>query len=62
MTIEISKKEPLNIVPFIDIMLVLLAMVLSVSSSSQRARFRLRCPSREARRLPSRIRTRSSSR
>ncbi len=32
MTIEISKKEPLNIVPFIDIMLVLLAMVLSVSS------------------------------
>ncbi len=32
MTIEIPKKEPLNIVPFIDIMLVLLAMVLSVST------------------------------
>ncbi len=30
--IEIPKKEPLNIVPFIDIMLVLLAMVLSVST------------------------------
>ena len=32
MTIEIPKKEPLNIVPFIDNMLVLLAMVLSVST------------------------------
>ena len=32
MAIEIPKKEPLNIVPFIDIMLVLLAMVLSVST------------------------------
>lgn len=32
MTIEVPKKEPLNIVPFIDIMLVLLAMVLSVST------------------------------
>lgn len=32
MTIEIPKKEPHNIVPFIDIMLVLLAMVLSVST------------------------------
>lgn len=30
--ITIPKKEPLNIVPFIDIMLVLLAMVLSVST------------------------------
>ena len=30
--IEIPKKEPLNIVPFIDIMLVLLAMVLSIST------------------------------
>ena len=30
--IKIPKKEPLNIVPFIDIMLVLLAMVLSIST------------------------------
>lgn len=30
--IDIPKKEPLNIVPFIDIMLVLLAMVLSIST------------------------------
>ncbi|MFU0842625.1 MAG: Biopolymer transport protein ExbD [Burkholderia sp.] len=30
--IEIPKKEPLNIVPFIDVMLVLLAMVLSIST------------------------------
>ena len=57
MTIEIPKKEPLNIVPFIDIMLVLLAMVLSVSTFIAKG-----CPSREARRLPSIIRTRSSFR
>jgi putative exbD/tolR family transport protein len=62
MTIEIPKKEPLNIVPFIDIMLVLLAMVLSVSTFIAKGEIPIALPSREARRLPSRIRTRSSFR
>lgn len=44
MTIEIPKKEPLNIVPFIDIMLVLLAMVLSVSTFIAKGEIPIKLP------------------
>lgn len=42
--IEIPKKEPLNIVPFIDIMLVLLAMVLSISTFIARGEIQISLP------------------
>lgn len=42
--IEIPKKEPLNIVPFIDIMLVLLAMVLSVSTFIAKGEIKIDLP------------------
>ena len=44
MTIEIPKKEPLNIVPFIDIMLVLLAMVLSISTFIAKGEIQINLP------------------
>lgn len=44
MAIEIPKKEPLNIVPFIDIMLVLLAMVLSISTFVAKGEIELALP------------------
>lgn len=62
MTIEIPKKEPLNIVPFIDIMLVLLAMVLSVSTFIAKGEIPIVLPESRSAQAPSRIRTRSSSR
>ena len=42
--IEIPKKEPLNIVPFIDIMLVLLAMVLSISTFIAKGEIKINLP------------------
>ena len=42
--IEIPKKEPLNIVPFIDIMLVLLAMVLLVSTFIAKGEIKIDLP------------------
>lgn len=45
--IEIPKKEPLNIVPFIDIMLVLLAMVLSISTFIARGEIEVDLPKSE---------------
>ena len=42
--IEIPKKEPLNIVPFIDIMLVLLAMVLSISTFIAKGEIQINLP------------------
>lgn len=42
--IEIPKKEPLNIVPFIDIMLVLLAMVLSISTFIAKGEIEMKLP------------------
>lgn len=42
--IDIPKKEPLNIVPFIDIMLVLLAMVLSISTFIAKGEIDIRLP------------------
>ncbi len=42
--IEIPKKEPLNIVPFIDIMLVLLAMVLSISTFIAKGEIQISLP------------------
>ena len=42
--IEITKKEQLNIVPFIDIMLVLLAMVLSVSTFIAKGEIKIDLP------------------
>ena len=42
--IEIPKKEPLNIVPFIDSMLVLLAMVLSVSTFIAKGEIKIDLP------------------
>ncbi len=42
--IEIPKKEPLNIVPFIDIMLVLLAMVLSISTFIAKGEIKIDLP------------------
>lgn len=42
--IEIPKKEPLNIVPFIDIMLVLLAMVLSISTFIAKGEIQINWP------------------
>lgn len=44
MDIELPKKEPLNLVPFIDIMLVLLAMVLSVSTFIAKGEIPIRLP------------------
>lgn len=46
--IEIPKKEPLNIVPFIDIMLVLLAMVLSISTFIAKGEIKISLPASEA--------------
>ena len=46
--IEIPKKEPLNIVPFIDIMLVLLAMVLSISTFIAKGEIKIALPPSEA--------------
>ena len=46
--IEIPKKEPLNIVPFIDIMLVLLAMVLSISTFIAKGEIKINLPASEA--------------
>lgn len=45
--IEIPKKEPLNIVPFIDIMLVLLAMVLSISTFIAKGEIEVSLPKSE---------------
>lgn len=45
--IEIPKKEPLNIVPFIDIMLVLLAIVLSVSTFIAQGEIKINLPQSE---------------
>lgn len=42
--ISIPKKEPLNIVPFIDIMLVLLAMVLSISTFIAKGEIKIDLP------------------
>lgn len=46
--IEIPKKEPLNIVPFIDIMLVLLAMVLSISTFIAKGEIQINLPQTES--------------
>lgn len=46
--IEIPKKEPLNIVPFIDIMLVLLAMVLSISTFIAKGEIQINLPQSES--------------
>ena len=46
--IEIPKKEPLNIVPFIDIMLVLLAMVLSISTFIAKGEIQIDLPQSES--------------
>lgn len=46
--IEIPKKEPLNIVPFIDIMLVLLAMVLSISTFIAKGEIKINLPASDA--------------
>lgn len=46
--IEIPKKEPLNIVPFIDIMLVLLAMVLSISTFIAKGEIKINLPASES--------------
>ncbi len=46
--IEIPKKEPLNIVPFIDIMLVLLAMVSSISTFIAKGEIKISLPASEA--------------
>lgn len=46
--IEIPKKEPLNIVPFIDIMLVLLAMVLSISTFIAKGEIKVELPKSES--------------
>lgn len=50
--IRIPKKEPLNIVPFIDIMLVLLAMVLSVSTFIARGEIPVQLPKAESAAAP----------
>lgn len=50
--IEIPKKEPLNIVPFIDIMLVLLAMVLSISTFIAKGEIQIALPKSEASSAP----------
>lgn len=47
--IEIPKKEPLNIVPFIDIMLVLLAMVLSISTFIAKGEIKINLPASKRR-------------
>lgn len=46
--IEIPKKEPLNVVPFIDIMLVLLAMVLSISTFIAKGEIDVKLPPSES--------------
>ena len=46
--IEIPKKEPLNIVPFIDIMLALLAMVLSISTFIAKGEIQINLPQSES--------------
>lgn len=46
--ISLPKKEPLNIVPFIDIMLVLLAMVLSISTFIARGEIAVELPKSSA--------------
>ena len=46
--IEIPKKEPLNIVPFIDIMLVSLAMVLSISTFIAKGEIQINLPQSES--------------
>lgn len=46
--IEIPKKEPLNVVPFIDIMLVLLAMVLSISTFIAKGEIQINLPQSES--------------
>lgn len=46
--IEIPKKEPLNIVPFIDIMLVLLAMVLSISTFIAKGEIDIKLPAADS--------------
>lgn len=46
--ISLPKKEPLNLVPFIDIMLVLLAMVLSISTFIARGEIAVALPQSEA--------------
>lgn len=53
MTIEIPKKESLNIVPFIDIMLVLLAMVLSVSTFIAKGEIPIKLPEAKMAETPS---------
>lgn len=50
--IEIPKKEPLNIVPFIDIMLVLLAMVLSISTFIAKGEIQINLPKSESASTP----------
>ena len=50
--IEIPKKEPLNIVPFIDIMLVLLAMVLSISTFISKGEIKVNLPESKSATLP----------
>lgn len=44
---NLPKKEPLNLVPFIDIMLVLLAMVLSVSTFIAKGKIPVSLPKSE---------------
>lgn len=50
--IEIPKKEPLNIVPFIDIMLVLLAMVLSISTFIAKGEIEIKLPQADSAETP----------
>ena len=52
--IEIPKKEPLNIVPFIDIMLVLLAMVLSISTFIAKGEIQINLPKSKTADVPKR--------
>lgn len=52
--IQIPKKEPLNIVPFIDIMLVLLAMVLSISTFISKGEIKVNLPQAKSAAAPSR--------
>lgn len=51
--IDLPKKEPLNLVPFIDIMLVLLAMVLSVSTFIAKGEIAVSLPESENAAAPS---------
>lgn len=55
--IEIPKKEPLNIVPFIDIMLVLLAMVLSISTFIAKGEIEINLPKSNEAAAPSSVAT-----